>query len=303
MKTTSTFIREFDNTIGPTDPKEKSKLEEEMGLKYRQATGELLFAMVTCRPDISYAVLKLTQHNNQPAKIHYESALDVYRYLKATKKLGIQYKRTIFDKTLPHVRPDEAQNEQYTADSNPLKIPQHLTFSYVDSDWAANTKTRRSVSGIAIMFAGAVICYKTIYQKTIALSSTEAELYALSEAAKTMLYIRNILEDLNVPQDNATIIYEDNQGCICVAESKKPTRRTRHVDIRHFALVDWVEQDIIAIKKINTNDNASDTLTKALPRILFYRHNDTLMGRTTPNVKTTKRLHYDDVHPNNDDEG
>ena len=70
-----------------------------MGVKYRQATGELLFAMITCRPDISYAVLKLTQHNNNPAQIHYESALDVYRYLKATKSMGIQYKRTNEDTT------------------------------------------------------------------------------------------------------------------------------------------------------------------------------------------------------------
>ena len=304
MKTDTAFTKEFDNTIGPTEPKEKEELEKEMGIRYRQATGELLFAMVTCRPDISYAVLKLTQHNNHPAKIHYESALEVYRYLKATKDIGIQYKRTIYDKTLPHKNPDTAQKEDYLANSNPADIPSSLTFGYVDSDWAANTKTRRSVSGMAIMLAGAVICYKTIYQKTIALSSTEAELYALSEAAKTMLYIRNILDDLNVRQDNASILYEDNQGCICVAESRKPTRRTRHVDIKHFSLVDWVEQDIIAIKKISTNDNAGDALTKALPRILFYRHNDTLMGRDNKDTHshshtnhTSKRL----VRTHNDD--
>ena len=289
MKSDPNFHQEFDNTVGPIESKEKEELEREMGIKYRQATGELLFAMVTCRPDISFAVLKLTQHNNHPARIHYESALDVYRYLKATKQEGIQYERTTYDKTLPDIKPDVAQKEEYNVDNNPAAIPSNLTFGYVDSDWAANSKTRRSVSGIAVMLAGAVICYKTIYQKSIALSSTEAELYALSEAAKTMLYIRNILEDLMVPQDNASILYEDNQGCVCVAESRKPTRRTRHVDIRHFALVQWVEEDIIAIKKIHTNDNASDTLTKALPRILFHRHNDTLMGRHRRDKTTSSR--------------
>ena len=52
----------------------------------------------------------------------------------------------------------------------------------VDSDWARNVKTRNSVSGIAIMLAGVVIVYKTIFQRVIALYSTEAKFYALSEA-------------------------------------------------------------------------------------------------------------------------
>ena len=64
-----------------------------------------------------------------------------------------------------------------------------------------------------------------------------------------------------------------------MAEARKPTKKTRHVEIRHYAILDWVEQDLINIKKIHTHDNCSDTLTKPLAKTLFYRHTDTLMGR------------------------
>ena len=80
----------------------------------------------------------------------------------------------------------------------------------------------------------------------------------------------------------ATALYEDNQGCLFMAESRKPTKRTQHVDIRHFAILDWVEQDLLNIKKINTSDNAADCLTKPTGKILFYRHTDTIMGRQAP---------------------
>ena len=138
------------------------------------------------------------------------------------------------------------------------------------------------MSGISFILAGAPIVYKTINQKTVALSSTEAEFYALSEAGKLALYIRSILDELHIPQTKATVVYEDNQGCLFMAEARKPTKKTRHVEIRHYAILDWVEQDLINIKKIHTNDNCSDTLTKPLGKTLFYRHTDTLMGRRNP---------------------
>lgn len=62
----------------------------------------------------------------------------------------------------------------------------------------------------------------------------------------------------------------------------KPTRRTRHDDSRFFAILDWVQTDQLLIRKINPSDNASDVLTKATGRIIFYRHNDTILGNRLP---------------------
>ena len=68
-------------------------------------------------------------------------------------------------------------------------------------------------------------------------------------------------------------------------KAMKPTQRTRYVDTRYFAILNWIETDQLEIKKIDTADNASDVLTKALGRILFYRYTDSLLGRRVPNFE------------------
>jgi len=300
MSSDSKFMERFDTTVGPMDDDKRIELERRKGFKYRQATGELLFAMVTCRPDIAHAVLKLTQHNANPDEIHFDAATDVYKYLLSTKDKGIQYWRQQRNNSLPDIPPDTTtMGDTHNPEFNPSNVPHDLSHAIVDSDWAGNVLTRKSISGVAVMFAGAVIAYKSITQHAVALSTTEAEFYVLAEAGKIMLYIRTILDDLNVPQTPASVIYEDNSGCIHITAAKKPTKRTRHVEIRHFAIIDWINKDLINVSKIITNDNASDTLTKSLPRILFHRHNDTLMGRRKPKSHdTTTQQHRHDKFNN-----
>jgi len=124
--------------------------------------------------------------------------------------------------------------------------------------------------------------YKTKFQSTVALSSTEAEFIAACKAAKVILYIRSILDDVNVRQDTATTLYEDNQGALRMVKSGQPTKRTRHMDTKHFALQQWVDQDLLSLRRINTADNESDLMTKNLGRSLFYRHMEYLMGKILP---------------------
>ena len=75
-------------------------------------------------------------------------------------------------------------------------------------------------------------------------------------------------------QHEATILYEDNQGSFLTAQTQQPTKRTRHIDIKHFVLQDWCEQDLITIKIINTTDNSSDEMTNATARTTFYRYTE-----------------------------
>ena len=93
------------------------------------------------------------------------------------------------------------------------------------------------------MFAGGAIAYKSKYQEVIALSKTEAEFVAACDAAKIILFLRSFLEDLGIPQEEATVLHEDNAGALLMANAQQPTRRTRHMDIKHFSLLDWVERD------------------------------------------------------------
>lgn len=96
------------------------------------------------------------------------------------------------------------------------------------------------------------------------------------------LYLRLVLADLNFEQLDPTTVYEDNRACLHLTQASKPTKRMRHVDTRHFAILEWINNDLIQVEKIDTADNSSDVLTKATGRVLFYRHNNTIMGNRTP---------------------
>ena len=70
MISENSYMRELESSKGSQDPNATNEFLKTHGFKYRNATGELIFAMVTCRADISFPVLKLTQYNNSPASCH-----------------------------------------------------------------------------------------------------------------------------------------------------------------------------------------------------------------------------------------
>ena len=282
MLSETSNMRELETTKGPQTATAAKEFYDEHGFKYRNATGELIFAMVTCRTDISFAVLKLTQYNNSPAACHAHAVKNVYKYLNVTKTDGITFWRPRPNQSLPSATKFVLDDSTYEVFIPPENAQPSIAYGYTDSDWANDSSNRKSVSGTAILLAGGCIVYKTILQKTVALSSTEAEFYALTDTGKLVLYVRMVLSDLGIEQSDATSIYEDNRGCLQMTQALKPTKRTRHVETKYFAILHWVQTDQINIKKINTSDNASDVLTKATGKLLFYRHNATLMGRRKP---------------------
>ncbi len=97
-----------------------------------------------------------------------------------------------------------------------------------------------------------------------------------------ILYIRSILWDLNIPQEAATLLYEDNNGCTAMGNAQKPTTRTRHIDIKYFTLCNWVERDLMILDRNNTSINMADHLTKGLQPTLFHRQANYLLGHIPP---------------------
>ena len=98
------------------------------------------------------------------------------------------------------------------------------------------------------------------------------------EAAKVARFLWSMLKELGFRQRNPTVIYEDNQSTIHVVNSRAPTARTRHIDIRYFAIQDWKEQDDIVLKHIIGKINPADDFTKPLGRLLHGRHARRIMG-------------------------
>ena len=157
--------------------------------------------MVTCRIDISYAVIKLSQYSTRPARIHFEAIQTVYKYLKHTKHRGIVYHRLHSNLELPvgKLNVNLKADVTYQPTQERTHEPDHAVCN-VDSDFASDHQHRKSVSGIVIMLSGAAILYKTKFQDVIAQSSTEAEFIAAAEAGRNILYVRSLLQEIGLKQ-------------------------------------------------------------------------------------------------------
>jgi hypothetical protein len=108
--------------------------------------------------------------------------------------------------------------------------------AYVDSDWATNMKKRTSMTGMVLMYGGGAIGYKSKFQSIIAQSSTKAEFVAACNMAKMVLFFRSLQQGIGIEQHDATILFEDTAGALLMVNARQPTRHTRHMDIKHFAL-------------------------------------------------------------------
>ena len=277
------WLKLFNNATGDPDPKRQAALAKEHQLLYRSGVGELIWAMTTCRPDLAYTAVKLSQSNTSPDTIHFHGLKHALKFLYNSRDDGIYFWRTgprpeLIDGPPPIIN---SNRQDIKLDGRP-EFDALTAHAYADSDWATCPKTRRSFGGICIRLAGGTIAYKCRFQPTVAGSSTEAEFMAACDTGKMILYVRSILWDLHIPQEAATLLYEDNDGCTAMGNAQKPTTRTRHIDIKFFSLCDWVERDLMVLERIDTSINMADHLTKALQPTLFHRHADYLLGHIPP---------------------
>ena len=144
---------------------------------------------------------------------------------------------------------------------------------------------------MCLRLAGGSVAYKCKLQPTVAQSSTESEFMSAADCGKMILYVRSVMWDLGIPQHAATIAYEDNDACTAMANARKPTSRTRHMDIKYHVLCEWVERDLIKLERVDTSQNLADHFTKQLGPNLFHRHVDYILGRVPPQYSACfKRL-------------
>jgi hypothetical protein len=283
LPTDPTWLKKFNAATGPTNPKDQAKLETNMQIKYRHFIGELIWAMATCRPDIAFMSIKLSQSNSAPTKHHYHGLKNAIRYLYSTRTNSIYFWRTRSRNELPDrpLPPIHSNRNYLLLDVRP-QYNASIAIAYGNLDWATCVKTRCSFSGICIQLAGGTIAYKTKFQPMVAFSTTEAKFMAACDAGRMTLFMRSILWDLDVPQEAATVGYNKNDGCTAMGNAQKPTARTQHIDIKYFAFCKWVERSLIRLEHIDTSINIADHLTKSLSRTLFHQHADFLLGHVPP---------------------
>jgi hypothetical protein len=111
-----------------------------------------------------------------------------------------------------------------------------------------------------------------VKRRAIALSSTEAEYYALTHAFKEAFWMHIFLSLLHLPVSRSFSVFSDNQAAISLSSSLSISSRSKHIDIRHHFLRSHVSDGSFTITWIPTTEMPADIFTKSLPEPLFSRH-------------------------------
>ena len=160
---------------------------------------------------------------------------------------------------------------------------------YSGSDWAGDKDTRHNVSGFIMYLCGVPILWKSKLQRTVALSSTEAEYYALSEAAKEIKFLMQVMKSLDMKLKLPIIVRVDNVGTIFMAENNTATSRTRHVDARYRFVREFIVEGSIKIIIFRLEENLSDGFTKNVTQEVYMRHSQTYLQKRSDFIEEEYR--------------
>lgn len=220
--------------------------------RYRQMVGALIYLMVATRPDLSYAVTKLSQYMSNALQLHMTMAKHVLRYLKGTIHEKLSFMKS----------------------NEPFSIT-----GFCDSDWA-NSEDRKSVTGYAFKLSknGSLISWKSKKQPTVALSSCEAEYMSLTSATQEGKYLCSLLNEILNCKLSPFTIFCDNQGAIALAKNPINHQRSKHIDIRYHFVRDEVVKKKLTILYVPSVDNIADIFTKALSKVKFETFKASLFG-------------------------
>jgi hypothetical protein len=130
--------------------------------------------------------------------------------------------------------------------------------------------------GYAFYFLGSLVSWSAVKQKSIVLSSTEAEYYAMTHAFKEALWMHVFLGLLKFPVPQPFPILSDNQAACALSQSPAISARSKHIDICHHFIHSLVQDGSFSTTWIPTEDMPADIFTKSLPSIVFSRHHDAL---------------------------
>ena len=227
--------------MGPDENTTEEDRQKIKDFPYRSLLGALQYFRLT-RPDVLQAISECSKYQNNPGLQHIKAALRILAYLKWNPDWGILYKKT---------------GRRY-GESWDIEL-------YVDSDHAADMDHRRSRTGYIILVNGTnMIDFGTAMQPRTATSTPVSEYVALASGLKQLLWIKQIFEECGVKINKPMLVHEDNEACIAVATNPMAQKRTRHVDIKHHFIRDFVDDETIKIVWCPTSEMLADMMTKAL---------------------------------------
>jgi len=243
----------------PESQEEKDYMQE---VPYREAIGSLLWLSLGTRPDITYAVSQAAKFSANPGIEHWKAVIRIMRYLHGTRTLGLTYTSE---------GPVDIHTVTTAIASDDIMVP----MGFVDADYARDIDSRRSVTGFLFFLGGAPISWQTRQQPSVALSTMESEFMAACAAAQESVWLIQLLREFTCQFINPVILFEDNKSCIDYTKNSTNHQRTKHISVRYHFIRDLVEQKVLQLKAIPSEDNLADIMTKPLDKKIFHR----LMGK------------------------
>jgi hypothetical protein len=169
--------------------------------------------------------------------------------------------------------------------------------AFSDSDFGSDRDTRRSITGY-IIFAGNVpIVWRSRAQRNVTLSSTEAEYVAVSEVCTELMFARQVLEFVGIKIALPIVVNVDNVGAIFLANNATTGGRTKHIDIRHHFVRECIEDGIVIIHFVKSEENEADPFTKNVSAAAYKKHSQKyLEAETVRNREGVGELSGDIAH-------
>ncbi|KAK2378545.1 putative mitochondrial protein [Trifolium repens] len=202
--------------------------------QYRSMIGSLLY-LTASRPDITFAVGVCARYQADPKVSHLAQVKRILKYVNGTCNYGILYSHSDCCKLI----------------------------GYCDADWAGSADDRKSTSGGCFFLGNNLISWFSKKQNSVALSTAEAEYIAAGSSCSQMMWMKQMLQEHNVEQDVLTL-YCDNLSAINISKNPIQHSRTKHIDIRHHFIRDLVEDNVITLEHVDTEEQIADIFTKAL---------------------------------------
>jgi hypothetical protein len=221
---------------------------------FRSGVGMLLYLIKHSRPDLSNSIRELTKVLDGATDAHWKAMLRVIKYVFDTKTYALKLKPNKEDKVI-------------------LK-------GISDSEYAGDRETRISVYGYIVYYCGAPISWKSKAGRSVTLSSTEAEYYACSEAAKELVFVQNLIKSMGIELSLPIQLHVDNTGAIYLANNYTTGQRTKHIDIRAHFVRELIVDGVLKIIFVRTDDNDADIFTKNTSEEIHLKHSSKMIEKT-----------------------
>ena len=149
-------------------------------IPYANIIGSVMYVMVCTRPYIAHAVSLTSRYMSDPGRVHWQTLKWILRYLRGSSDYGI----------LSSAGQDQTRDQLE---------------GFCDSDYAANCENRKSQTGYIFTLFGSAISWKSNLQSVVALSTTEAEYNALTDAVKESYWLKGLLSDFGIVQKKVVV--------------------------------------------------------------------------------------------------